>query len=129
MSPEKDPAARAASLRTELTRHAALYYNEGKSEISDAAYDKLFRELQDLESADPDLVQTDSPTQRVGAALAEGTSFEKRPHVVPMLSIDSLFGNDEVREFEERILRFVGMESGDELHWSVEPKFDGVSAA
>ncbi|MFT6714465.1 MAG: DNA ligase (NAD+), partial [Planctomycetota bacterium] len=61
--------------------------------------------------------------------LAEGTSFEKRPHVVPMLSIDSLFGNDEVREFEERILRFVGMESGDELHWSVEPKFDGVSAA
>ena len=116
MSPEKDPATRAATLRGELTRHAALYYNQGEPEISDADYDQLFRE-------------PDSPTQRVGAALVEGTSFQKRPHVVPMLSIDSLFGNDEVREFEERILRFVGMESGDELHWSVEPKFDGVSAA
>ncbi|MDG1500551.1 MAG: NAD-dependent DNA ligase LigA [Planctomycetota bacterium] len=129
MSSEKDPAARAATLRAELTRHAALYYNQGKSEISDAAYDTLYKELEGLESADPSLVQPDSPTQRVGAALAEGTSFEKRPHAVPMLSIDSLFGDGEVREFEERILRFVGMESGDELHWSVEPKFDGVSAA
>ena len=122
-------AKRAAALRAELEHHARLYYNEGAPAVSDAEYDALFRELQQLEARHPGLVVPDSPTQRVGAALAEGVGFDKVPHEVPMLSIDSLFDAEEVREFEERILRFLGLESGDDLWWSVEPKFDGVSAS
>ena len=129
MTAKKEAAARAAHLRVELTRLSSLYYNQGQREISDADYDVLFRELETLEQANPELVASDSPTQRVGAALSEGEGFVKRAHKVPMLSIDSLFGNEEVQEFEERILRFLGLECGDELEWSVEPKFDGISAS
>ncbi|MCA8979860.1 MAG: NAD-dependent DNA ligase LigA [Planctomycetes bacterium] len=129
MSAPTKAARRAAELRQEIARHDRLYYIESAPEISDAQYDGLFRELQDLEAKHPDLVTSDSPTQRVGAPLPEGQGFAKVAHEVPMLSIDSLFTGDEVREFEERILRFLGLESGDELAWSVEPKFDGVSAS
>ena len=125
------PAAkkkRAQSLRAEILRHDDLYYR-GEPEISDAEYDALFQELKALEAEFPELVVPDSPTQRVGAALAEGTGFEKVEHAVPMLSIDSVYGEGEVREFEARILRFLSLESGDELEWMVEPKFDGVSAS
>lgn len=129
MSPSPSPAKRAAHLRAELARHDRLYYVRGESEISDAEYDALFRELRELEDAHPDLVTADSPTQRVGAPLPEGQGFAKVAHEVPMLSIDSLFEDEEVREFEDRILRFLGLESGADLAWSVEPKFDGVSAS
>jgi DNA ligase (NAD+) len=129
MSPAKDPTLRAAALREELARHDELYYSQGAPEISDADYDALFRELKGLEEAHPELATPDSPTQRVGAPLAEGQGFEKVAHELPMLSIDSLFDAEEVREFEERILRFLVLESGDELAWAVEPKFDGVSAS
>jgi DNA ligase (NAD+) len=129
MTAKKNADERAAYLREELTRLSSLYYNLGRREVSDAEYDLLFRELEELEAADPSLVAPDSPTQRVGASLLEGVGFVKRAHEVPMLSIDSLFGDEEVLEFEERILRFLGLDSGDELEWSVEPKFDGVSAA
>ncbi|MCA8964798.1 MAG: NAD-dependent DNA ligase LigA [Planctomycetes bacterium] len=125
----KGPEARAARLREELAEHDRRYYVEAAPSVSDAAYDALFRELKELEEAHPEVVRPDSPTQRVGAPLPEGRSFAKVPHEVPMLSIDSLFEEEEVREFEERILRFLNLESGDELAWSVEPKFDGVSAS
>ncbi|MDF1798429.1 MAG: NAD-dependent DNA ligase LigA [Planctomycetota bacterium] len=128
MATKKD-TQRAAQLRADLERYARRYYNDGRSEVSDADYDAQFRELQQLEARHPELATPDSPTQRVGAALAEGQGFEKVAHEVPMLSIDSLFGDAEVVDFEERILRFLGLESGDELWWSVEPKFDGVSAS
>ena len=126
---ETDPATRVLRLRRDLLHYARLYYNEGQSAVSDAEYDRLYGELVALEEKHPELVTPDSPTQRVGAALKEGVGFEKRAHEVPMLSIDSLFGEEEVREFEERILRFLGLDSGDQLWWSVEPKFDGVSAS
>ncbi len=135
MSPAKKKAADAASsarareLQAELRRHSELYYTASAPEIADAEYDALYRELVELEARFPDLVTPGSPTRRVGAPLPEGTSFEKVEHAVPMLSIDSLFSDDEVRDFEEKILRFLGLESGAELEWSVEPKFDGVSAA
>ncbi len=119
---------RAARLRAELSRHERLYYNEAKPEISDSEYDALFRELESLEAEHADLVSLDSPTQRVGAPLPEGESFDKVEHEVPMLSIESLFGEEEVQEFEEKLLRFLGEEEGGELEWVVEPKFDGVSA-
>jgi len=129
MTPPPSAAQRIAVLRVEIARHDRLYYVESAPELSDAEYDALFRELQALEAKHPELVAPDSPTQRVGAPLPEGQGFEKVAHEVPMLSIDSLFGDEEVREFEERILRFLGLEDGAELAWSVEPKFDGVSAS
>jgi len=125
----KDAKARLAKLREEILHHDRLYYVASEPEVSDAEYDALFRELTELEAAHPDLVTPDSPTQRVGAPLAEGQGFEKVAHSGPMLSIESLFTADEVRDFEAGVLRFLKLESGDELVWSVEPKFDGVSAA
>jgi DNA ligase (NAD+) len=124
-----DARARAAWLRGEISRHDRLYYNEATPEVSDFEYDALFRELVELEAQNAELVSADSPTQRVGAPLQVGESFLKVEHEVPMLSIESLFGEDEVLEFEERMLRFLGEEGGDAFEWVVEPKFDGVSAS
>ncbi len=124
-----DPVARAKALREELLEHDERYYNRGRPTIADAEYDALFRELRELEAAHPELVSPESPTQRVGAPVPEGTGFAKAAHDVPMLSIDSLFDDEEVGDFVERIVRFLGLESGEELDWVVEPKFDGVSTA
>ena len=129
MPPSDTARRRSDELRELLRRHSHLYYVEGRSAISDADYDALYRELVELEEQHPELVDPTSPTQRVGAPLPEGSDFEKVAHDVPMLSIDSLMEESEVRDYEERILRFLGLESGDELAWSVEPKFDGVSAS
>lgn len=125
---KKSVAARASELRREIARHDHLYYVEGRPQIADVEYDALFRELVALEAAHPELAASDSPTQRVGTALPEGSGFALVEHAVPMLSIDSLFTADEVRDFEARILRFLKLEDGD-LEWYVEPKFDGVSLA
>jgi DNA ligase (NAD+) len=119
---------RAAALRAEIARHDRLYYVEGKPEVSDKEYDALFRELAQIEADHPDLVTPDSPTQRVGEPLPEGQGLETAAHAVPMLSIDSLFDADEVRDFEARILRFLNLKDSD-LAWVVEPKLDGVSIA
>lgn len=121
--------ARAAELADRIRHHDRLYYLESRPEVSDAEYDALFRELKALEAAHPELVSPDSPTQRVGAPLPEGQGFDKVAHDIPMLSIDSLFAEEEVRDFEERILRFLKLEDGADLEWAVEPKFDGVSAS
>jgi DNA ligase (NAD+) len=127
MTERRQAERRAAELRAELLRHDHLYHVLARPEIGDAQYDALFRELVALEARYPDLIRPDSPTQRVGAPLPEGQGFERVEHAVPMLSIDSLFGVEEVREFEERIRRFLRVT--DELDWVVEPKFDGVSIA
>ena len=123
------PKKRAETLRREIRRHDDLYYNEGHSAISDAEYDSLFAELVALEEEYPDLLTPESPTQRVGAPLPEGGSFEKVRHAVPMLSIASLRSEAEAREFAAKVHRYLGIEEGSELTWHVEPKFDGVSAA
>jgi len=120
---------RIEELRRTIRHHDRLYYTEGRPEIADAEYDRLFRELVELEEAHPELLVPDSPTQRVGAPVPEGQGFAKVRHEVPMLSIESLFDADEVREFEAGLLRFLKLERGDELVWRVEPKFDGVSAS
>ncbi len=125
----KKTERRVAELREHLEAASRAYYNKDGSHLSDAEYDGLFRELQELERADPELATADSPTRRVGAALPEGGSFEKVAHEVPMLSIDSLFSDEEVRDFEAGVLRFLKLEDGQELAWSCEPKFDGVSAS
>ena len=129
MSAPEKTRRRLAELRTELRRHDELYYNRSRPEISDAEYDRLFRELRDLEERHPELVSPDSPTQRVGAPLPEGQGFAKVRHEAPMLSIESLFAEEEVLEFEAKLRRFLKEEDGPAFEWAVEPKFDGVSAA
>ena len=129
MSVGKGVIERAAWLRETIRHHDRLYYLEARPEVSDAEYDALFRELRELETAHPELVTPDSPTQRVGAPLPEGTGFDKVRHEVPMLSIDSLFTLEEVREFEAKLRRYLKTPEGEPYVWAVEPKFDGVSIA
>jgi len=76
---------RHTDLCAEIKRHNQLYYNQDQPEISDAEYDALFRELEEIESQFPDLITPDSPSQKVGAPLTE--KFAPSPHVVPMLSL------------------------------------------
>ncbi len=132
-SPKNAANARAKvrvdELCAQLREHDFHYYVEAKPRISDAEYDQLFRELVELERAHPELVRRDSPTQRVGAPLPEGQGFPKRRHELPMLSIDSLFSEEEVRDFEKSIRRFLMLPEDSALDWVVEPKFDGASTS
>jgi len=121
---------RIAELSEELREHDHRYYVLDKPTISDAAYDKLMRELKALEEEHPDLRLPDSPTQRVAGGLREG--FKKVKHVRPMLSLDSLMQEAEVREFDERVKRGLGLEedglfAGEQIAYMAEPKFDGLS--
>ena len=81
-------------LRGDIERHDRLYYLDANPAISDAEYDKLYRQLENLEAEFPDLVNLDSPTQRVGGGPIGG--FEQVPHAVPMLSIDDVFSDEEL---------------------------------
>jgi DNA ligase (NAD+) len=124
-------AARVEELRRLLTEYARLYHVEGLSQVSDAEYDRLWAELVALEEAHPELADDASPTRRVGAPLPEGQGLARVAHEVPMLSIDSLFTREEVIDFEEHVQRFLKLDEAAlaGLVWSVEPKFDGVSAS
>ncbi len=113
---------RAEFLRAELERHNRLYYAEAAPEISDREFDRLLRELQDLEAAHPELATADSPTRRVGGAPLAG--FQPVKHAVPMMSLDNTYSVDEMREFDARIRKALGVESVD---YVLEPKVDGVS--
>lgn len=117
---------RLAALRDIVRQHQRRYYVEDRPTISDAEYDALYRELQDLEADHQDLVTPDSPTQRVGAEPAEG--FESVAHQVPMLSLDNARDADELREFEARLMRLQD-ESPQPLSYVVEPKIDGLGVA
>jgi len=120
---------RMEELRRLIHHHDRLYHVEARPDITDAEYDLLFRELRELEARHPDAVPPDSPTRRVGAPLAEGTGFRVVRHAVPMLSIDSLFTPDEVREFDARARKGLGLSGDQEIAWVVEPKYDGVSTS
>jgi DNA ligase (NAD+) len=113
---------RAAQLRAELERHNAAYYLEDAPTIPDAEYDKLFRELVDLETAHPELATPDSPTQRVGATPA--TALATVTHKLPMLSLNNALSDDEVAAFDRRVREGVEAES---VEYAVEPKFDGLA--
>ncbi|HEX7049440.1 MAG TPA: NAD-dependent DNA ligase LigA [Longimicrobiales bacterium] len=114
-------AARIESLRREIRRHDYLYYVRDRPEISDAEYDRLFEELERLESAHPELVTPDSPTQRVGAPPRAG--FRTVRHTAPMLSIEPTRDPDVVRGFVARIRA----ELGGRPLLVLEPKLDGAS--
>jgi len=114
----------AEALRRELRRHDHLYYVEGSPEISDAAYDELFRRLEALEEVYPELVTPDSPTQRVGAEPRD--DLPTIAHAAPMLSLDSSQEPEEVARFVDRVRR--GLDAPEaELEFVLEPKLDGVS--
>jgi DNA ligase (NAD+) len=113
---------RARKLREAIERHSRLYYIEDAPEITDAEYDVLFRELQQLEEQHPALRSPDSPTERVGGApLAE---FAEVRHRAPMLSINNAFDEDEVRAFDKRVRQALGVEI---IEYAAEPKFDGLA--
>jgi len=115
---------RILALRNEIRRHDHHYYVQGKAEIPDQEYDRIYRELVDLEREFPELVTPDSPTQRVGGAPSE--QFPTFVHRVPMLSLDNTYSEEELREFEGRIFRQVGEST---IDYVAELKIDGLSMA
>ena len=128
MSAAADPAQRAAELRALIQHHDHRYYVLDAPEIPDAEYDRLFRDLQALEAAHPELRTPDSPTQRVGGAVLEG--FTPVRHAVPMLSIrtetDTTAGG--ARAFDARVRRELGLADGDAaVEYACELKFDGLA--
>ncbi|BCB27276.1 DNA ligase [Sulfurimicrobium lacus] len=115
-------AERARALREELERHNYSYYVLDAPTIPDAEYDRLFRELQLLESQHPALLAPDSPTQRVGAApLAQ---FAQVQHRTPMLSLNNAFEDADAVAFDRRAREALGIEL---IEYAVEPKFDGLA--
>jgi len=114
--------ARAAELRRIIEHHNYLYYVKDTPEITDAEFDRLFQELQQLESAYPGLVTPDSPTRRVGAK-AEG-EFAPVTHTLPMLSLSNAFSEEDVAGFDRRVREALDTES---VEYAAEPKFDGLA--
>ena len=121
---EAQAAKRIAQLRDEIRKHDRRYYEEAAPTISDREYDRLYKELVDLEAKFPDLVTPDSPTQRVGGKPLQ--AFAQIQHRVPMLSLDNTYSEDEVANFYKRITRLLPNEK---IPVVIEPKVDGVAVS
>jgi DNA ligase (NAD+) len=119
-----DAAQRITELREQIHHHDYVYYVENRSEITDAEYDALMRELKTLEAEFPDLVSADSPTQRVAGVAVE--AFQPVEHRVAMLSLDNAVSADDLREFEARLTR---AQPGQRPAYVCEPKIDGLGVA
>ncbi len=117
-----DVRARVETLRETIRRHDNLYYVLDQPEVSDAEYDALLRQLQQLEAEHPELASADSPTQRVGGAPREG--FVKAQHPSPMLSLDNAFSEQELRDFDRRVRERAEV---DAVGYVGELKLDGIS--
>jgi DNA ligase (NAD+) len=120
----RDAAGRIKELREQVRRHDHRYYVLDDPEISDARYDALLGELRELETAHPELVTPDSPTQRVGGAAA-GT-FGEVVHSVPMLSLENAFSEQDVLDFDRRVRERLDTDAVD---YSAEPKLDGLAVS
>ncbi|HEV8379301.1 MAG TPA: NAD-dependent DNA ligase LigA, partial [Tepidisphaeraceae bacterium] len=132
----QSPEQRIKKLRDEINHHNYLYYSESRPQISDREFDRLLAELIELEKQHPELITPDSPSQRVGGDVQD----QLRPvrHAVPMMSIDNTYSEEEVRAFDERVRKGLGMEKrsaggslfhGDALAYVIEPKIDGASVS
>jgi DNA ligase (NAD+) len=118
-------AERIVALRLELAGHNEAYFALDSPTIPDADYDALVRELRALEAAHPELAAADSPTSTVGAT--PGTTFAPVRHLVSMMSLDNAFDDDELRAWSGRLTRVLGVDTLDDVVFSVEPKLDGLA--
>ena len=119
-----DSTQRIATLRAELARHDELYYRQARPELSDYDYDRLKRELADLEAAQPELSLGDSPTRRVGDDRSEG--FARVRHRQAMVTLDNTYDEAELHEFDTRLVKLLGEST---LSYVVEPKIDGLAVS
>lgn len=119
---KQEAQRRLAELREQIRYHSRKYYTEDDPEISDFAYDQLYRQLETLEAEFPDLVTEDSPTQKIGGAVYN--TFAEVVHQVPLESLHDSFSQEELRDFDRRVRETVG-----DVEYVVEPKFDGLSVA
>ena len=124
-NPEDAARIRVDELRRQLEHHNRLYYLLDAPAISDAEYDALFRELQRLEAQSPGLVSSDSPTRRVGGAALD--KFSSVTHRLPMLSLENATNADEIREFDLRIKKNLGLSQEESVSYVCEPKMDGLA--
>ncbi len=122
---EKQAKAEYARLQAEIAAHDRRYYQEDAPTVSDAEYDRLRRRYDAIEARFPDLRTLESLSLKVGAAPARG--FAKVRHRVPMLSLDNAFSEEDVRDFVERIRRFLRLPAEEPVVFSAEPKIDGLS--
>ena len=124
----KSAAARVDELREQIRHHNYLYHVLDAPEVPDAEYDRLMRELTRLEKEHPDLVTTDSPTQRVGDAPI--SAFGTVEHRLPMLSLDNAFSEEELRDFSRRVTDRLDLgEDAAEIEYAAEPKLDGAAVS
>ncbi|MDR1057221.1 MAG: NAD-dependent DNA ligase LigA [Coxiellaceae bacterium] len=121
---KKHRKERIAELRKLLNDYNYYYYVLDQPKVPDAEYDRLFRELQALETQYPDLITSDSPTQRIGSISARQIS-----HALPMLSLDNAFIGEEVFNFDRRIHERLDLEGGEKIVYMCEPKIDGVAVS
>ncbi len=118
-------AIKVSQLRDQLNHHSYQYYVLDEPEIPDVEYDRLYRELQALEKQRPDLISSDSPTQRVGDKPLDG--FTQVKHEIPMLSLDNVFNAQELSDFNKRIQQ--RLDSDAEISFAAEPKLDGLAVS
>lgn len=121
----EEAAQEIERLRQELTIHDWLYYVLNSPIISDEEYDRLFRRLVELEEKFPEFITPDSPTQRVGFPPAE--EFAKVSHRKVMLSLDNAFNEEELRAFDQRVKRFLGLSPSEVVDYTCELKIDGLA--
>src|ERR1700704_4179954 len=124
MAAAKDLEQKIEALREKIRYHEHLYYVLDNPEISDAEFDKLMQQLQQLEAEHPELITPDSPTQRVGGKPREG--FVKVRHSSPMLSLDNAYTEEELRDWERRVHELSGRS---DVEYMCELKLDGMSLA
>ncbi|MHA0327926.1 NAD-dependent DNA ligase LigA [Sphingomonas melonis] len=122
-----DAAAELEALATQIAHHNSLYHTHDAPEISDADYDALVRRNSAIEAAFPDLIRTDSPSRKVGAAPA--AHLAKVPHARPMTSLDNAFTDEEVEEFVARVRRYLKLPEDEPVTLTAEPKIDGLSCS
>src|SRR5215471_2382145 len=121
-----DPVQRLEEVRQQIRRHEELYYVHNAPPVSDEEFGRLLHALERLEAEHPDLVTPDSPTQRVAGAPTEG--FPTVEHLVPMLSLDNAYNEEELRAFDERVRRGSGLVE-QPVAYVAELKIDGLSIA
>lgn len=115
------------SLREQLNRHNYRYYVLDDPEVPDAEYDRLFHELKKLERENPELITSDSPTQRVGGQPL--SAFSQIAHELPMLSLDNAFNEEDMQEFNRRVVERLDQQGGGSIQYACEPKLDGIAVS